>query len=169
MGFKEAVRTGLRKWITFSGRASRSEYWWFYLGTVFLTLGVIALWAIPFLIIVLIIGDGLGGAVGGFLVWPVVIVAGLASLWIYIALMSALVRRLHDRNLSGWWLLAYIGLSFMAGASGVISPVLALILNVVSIIAALALFVVTVLRGTPGDNRYGPDPLVALRPEQVFE
>jgi uncharacterized membrane protein YhaH (DUF805 family) len=47
------------------------------------------------------------------------------------------IRRLHDRDMSGWWLL----------------------LMLVPVIGSLALLVLYVLPGTPGPNRFGPDPL----------
>ncbi|MEO1551072.1 MAG: DUF805 domain-containing protein [Pseudomonadota bacterium] len=160
MGLKEAVRTGLRKWITFSGRASRAEYWWFYLGSTLIMLAVIAVAALLVM--------GLSNA-PQVLFWPIGIVVGLVLLWLYIAQLSAFVRRFHDRNLSGWWILGYIGLSAMGGALGELAPGIGLIASILMFAAAIAVFVITVLRGTEGANAFGPDPLVEQRPEQVFE
>ena len=53
------------------------------------------------------------------------------------------VRRLHDRDMSGWWYLGYLVASFI--------PLL-------NFIAMIAFLVIMFLDGTPGPNRYGPDP-----------
>jgi uncharacterized membrane protein YhaH (DUF805 family) len=57
--------------------------------------------------------------------------------------MAVSVRRLHDRDLSGWWYLAVI-------VTGVFPRLAAL--------SSLAFLIVTLLPGTPGPNRFGPDP-----------
>lgn len=91
MTFAEAVRVCLKdKYCCFRGRASRSEFWWFML-----CIGLINLCA--------------GLALSPF---PPTTAMGLNFL-ISLALLSpnlgVTVRRLHDRNLSGWWLLVPIG------------------------------------------------------------
>jgi uncharacterized membrane protein YhaH (DUF805 family) len=53
------------------------------------------------------------------------------------------VRRLHDRNMSGWWYLGFIVLSLVP---------------VIGFIASIAMIVIFLLPGTPGPNKYGPDP-----------
>ena len=60
----------------FTGRASRSEYWWFYLFTVLATAAA----------------DTLGGSVGN-----------LASLAFFLPGLALVARRLHDTGRSGWW------------------------------------------------------------------
>jgi len=65
---------------------------------------------------------------------------GLATL---IPSIAVGVRRLHDRDMSGWW---YLGLFV-----GMIIPL-------VNFIAAIAFLVLMLLPGTPGPNRFGPDP-----------
>jgi uncharacterized membrane protein YhaH (DUF805 family) len=62
----------------FNGRASRSEYWWFYLFTVIVTAAA----------------DTFGGTLGN-----------LASLAFFLPGLALLVRRLHDVGRSGWWVL----------------------------------------------------------------
>ncbi len=94
MSFAEAVTIVLRhKYATFSGRARRCEYWWFYLAEL-LAIGVV--WIVLGLIAYLTEGSE---AVGG--------IAGLAILVIYLALLvpstAVLVRRLHDTGRTGWW------------------------------------------------------------------
>lgn len=61
----------------------------------------------------------------------------------FIPSLAVTVRRLHDRDMSGWW---YLGLA-VAG-----------VLPYVGFIASIALLVLMVLPGTPGSNRFGLDP-----------
>ncbi|MEM6466930.1 MAG: DUF805 domain-containing protein [Pseudomonadota bacterium] len=161
MGLREAMGTGLRKWVTFSGRASRSEYWWFYLGGTLILYGLMLVVAVPLIL--------LSANTAPFVIWPLLIVFTVMSVWINIAFISALVRRLHDRNLSGWWVLAAFGAAIVVSAIGASIPSLSFAGNVILVLMALGFIVVTLLRGTHGDNRYGPDPLMIERPEQIFE
>ena len=78
MGIQQAFVTCLRKYADFSGRATRSEYWWFVLCEV-LILGIASL-----------ISDTLPGLFALALVLPALAVGA---------------RRLHDTGRSGWWLL----------------------------------------------------------------
>lgn len=68
------------------------------------------------------------------------VVWGLAVL---VPNIAVTVRRLHDRDLSGWW---YLGL-FVAG-----------LIPVINFLSGIAFFVVMCLKGTNGPNRFGPDP-----------
>jgi uncharacterized membrane protein YhaH (DUF805 family) len=81
----EAVRSGLSKYATFSGRARRSEYWWFTLFAVLAVLVGVALdVAIP-------LSDEFN------------VFAPLVLLGLFLPQLSVLVRRLHDTGRSGWW------------------------------------------------------------------
>ena len=93
MSFTEAISDAFSKYATFSGRSSRSAYWWFYL------FGVLVLVA------ALIIDYALG--TGG-------IIYALAALALLLPNLAVLVRRLHDAGHSAWWLL--IGLIPLIGA-----------------------------------------------------
>jgi uncharacterized membrane protein YhaH (DUF805 family) len=79
---------GFKKYATFSGRATRSEYWYFTLITV-------------------IIGILLSGidVILGTYNWDVEIglLGGIFSLVIFIPSLALFVRRLHDTNRTGWW------------------------------------------------------------------
>ncbi|MBB2750356.1 UNVERIFIED_ORG: uncharacterized membrane protein YhaH (DUF805 family) [Rhizobium aethiopicum] len=144
MGFTEAIRTVLKqKYATFSGRASRSEYWWFML------FYFLALFVLGFLAGVLAFATSGGGAASP--VSYAVVICGLAILAVFLPLISLTVRRFHDRNISGWWYLAIFVLSFIP---------------YVGIVAGLAILVISVLPGTEGPNKFGPDP---LRPEARAE
>lgn len=139
MGFTEAVRTVLReKYATFQGRALRSEFWWFALFIILveiLMVGVLALATNGF-------QDFETGTIGGFAIF-LMIVFGIFGLFIFIPTIAVTVRRFHDVNLSGWW---YLGLT-LAG-----------IIPFVGFVASIATFVITVLKGTDGPNKFGPDP-----------
>ena len=76
MTFQESITTCFKKYADFSGRASRSEYWWFIL-FYFLASGACS-----------IISQTLGG---------------LFSLAVLLPSLAAASRRLHDTNRSGWW------------------------------------------------------------------
>lgn len=114
MTFQQSIRTCLNKYIDVEGRASRSEYWWFAL----------------FNLIMIIVASLLDMVIGLPIFYAIV------SLGLLAPAICAGVRRLHDRDMSGWWMLLML------------VPLINLIL--------LILFL---LRGTTGQNRFGPDPL----------
>jgi uncharacterized membrane protein YhaH (DUF805 family) len=87
MGFTEAISSGFSNYVTFSGRASRSEYWYWTL----------------FAIIVAIVGAVIDAVVFSDMeLRPVGTILGLALLLPGIAVA---VRRLHDIDRTGWWFL----------------------------------------------------------------
>ena len=108
--FSEAFPMVMKKFATFSGRASRPEFWYFWL-TCFLVNFI-------FNMIVQLVGQE--SAVSNI----VAIVQGLFSLAVIIPYIAVAVRRLHDTNRTGWWclllLVPVIGwiilLIFLAGA-----------------------------------------------------
>lgn len=77
----------LKNYVTFSGRATRSEYWYF---TLFSTIAIF----------ILAIIDELLGTKG--------VLNGLYLLAVILPSLAVAVRRLHDINKSGWWLLLYL-------------------------------------------------------------
>src|SRR3954470_23751130 len=93
MTFTGAISDAFSKYATFSGRSSRSAYWWF------------SLFAFIVVIAALIVDEAAG--TGG-------IVYGLAVLGLFLPNLAVTVRRLHDSGHSGWWLL--IGLVPLIGA-----------------------------------------------------
>jgi uncharacterized membrane protein YhaH (DUF805 family) len=157
MGFGEAIATCLSKYFRFNGRARRSEYWWFVLFTILVTIaaGLVdqaAHLGMP--------GHG-----------PI---RSLASLLLLLPSQAVTVRRLHDTNNSGFLLLGFYVYVIVAvfaafwlfgwGWSGDwMGPQFkyALVLLGIAFVYALWLFVLTVLKGTDGPNKYGEDPLKA--------
>jgi uncharacterized membrane protein YhaH (DUF805 family) len=111
----------LKKYAVFSGRARRKEYWFF---TLFSTLISIAL-----AIVDSVIGTFSAEAGTGLL-------GGIYSLAVLIPGIAVSVRRLHDTDHSGWWLLIALA----------------------PCIGAIVLLVFMVTDSTPGDNQYGPSP-----------
>lgn len=76
----------------------------------------------------------------------------LYALFMLIPSIAVVVRRLHDRNLSGWWYLGLILVSWIP---------------LVGLVASVAFIVFMFLDGTPGPNRFGPDPKGRTN-EEVF-
>lgn len=157
MTFSDAVRTCLReKYATFSGRASRSEFWWFSL----------AMWLI-LMVAFLVLGGlfaTLGSTAGGFGTGAMVLMALGAILYLalLIPFFSVTVRRFHDRNLSGWW---YLGIFALSMVSNFAPENVALL--VIAGLASIATLVICVLKGTQGPNKFGPDPL-GSNAEEIF-
>ena len=97
MGFMDAVTTVLRnKYATFSGRATRSEYWWSYLGIVVISM-VLQIVALVGAFALGSLNEGLG------LLFGLVGLVGVFAL--IIPSLTVSVRRLHDTGKSGWMLL----------------------------------------------------------------
>ena len=124
MGFGDAVRSAFNKYATFEGRAARSEYWWFGLFIVIVSV-VLSYIDMGILHTTYAMGTSQAG-----------ILSGIFSLAMLLPALGVAVRRLHDVDRSGWWLL--IGLTGIGG---------------------LVLLYWYVTRGTVGPNSYGPDPL----------
>lgn len=79
------------------------------------------------------------------------IIVYVLYIWISLAIIT---KRLHDRNMSGWWQLAPLGFGILT-----IIPVIGLLFGLASIICGIWLFVVCgFLPGTPGSNNFGADP-----------
>ncbi|MGO6785314.1 DUF805 domain-containing protein [Rhizobium ruizarguesonis] len=147
MGFTDAVGTALvQKYATFSGRASRSEYWWFVLFyfTVLFAIGIACLVTSSFSDF----RDGVPPPVG-----LLVFIGGLTWLAMFLPQVALQVRRFHDRNISAWWYLALFGGGFVP---------------YFNVIAGIAILVICLLPGTEGPNKYGPDPLRPQARAEVF-
>jgi uncharacterized membrane protein YhaH (DUF805 family) len=135
MGFGQAVRTCFGKYADFSGRATRPEFWWFFLFSTLVSLVA----TIPFYVLIGLLAASENGAGTGVLtvliiVWTIIVV--LLSIGLIIPLLAVGARRLHDYGQTAWLLLLY----FIPCGN-------------------IALIVLWALDGTPGDNPYGPRPL----------
>ncbi|MEZ5094121.1 DUF805 domain-containing protein [Nocardioides sp.] len=115
MSFGEAVSSVLNQYVGFEGRARRREYWFWVLALVLAE-------------IVAGIVYGMSHTLGGILL----AIIGIGTI---VPTIAVSIRRLHDTDRSGWWLL--LGLVPFG---------------------ALVLWVFYLMDGTPGDNQYGPSP-----------
>ncbi len=97
MSFTDAVRTCLSKYVDFSGRARRSEYWWFAL----------------LVILAGVVGNLLDGLFGTRSDFGAGAIQGLINLALLLPSLAVAVRRLHDTSRTGWWIL--IGLVPVVG------------------------------------------------------
>tara|TARA_B100000242_G_scaffold275848_1_gene231267 strand:+ start:1230 stop:1604 length:375 start_codon:yes stop_codon:yes gene_type:complete len=113
MTFGESVSTCIKKYFVFEGRASRSEYWWFQL--------IVS----PSYFISTVFENDIAYIFLGI------------TLFTLIPAISAGVRRLHDTNRSGFFLL----------------------ISFIPFIGGLVLLFFLIPEGTKGKNRFGPDPL----------
>lgn len=131
--FTYAKEVVTKNYANFQGRARRKEYWGSFL---FYMIFYIVLEIILGLFVG--VGAGVSGsedvAIGGSLVASIVLL--LVSLGLLLPSIAVAVRRLHDTDRSGWWLL--IGL--------------------IPLIGGIVLIVFFCLEGTKGDNRFGADP-----------
>ncbi len=110
----------LKKYALFSGRAGREEFWYFTLFSMLISTGLIVI-----------------DAVYGFRIG-----SGLSVLTLFYSLgvlcpsIAVGIRRLHDTNRNGWWMLLYL----------------------LPFIGTLILIVFLATDGTPGQNSYGLSP-----------
>ena len=146
MGFREAVTVCIQDYYTFTGRARRSEYWWFFL-------------------FILVASNLL--AVVDLILFGEDMVLGLSGLFALLALIPQLAvawRRMHDTGRPGWFNLlpvaplALLLPSLVIGRS-LFDPADAIILFYFSlIISAIVVLVWLVLPSQSGENRFGPEP-----------
>lgn len=142
---------------SFAGRLNRGKYWLVILINVIVWLA--------FAIIALTLGAGFEqfGSMGG-----VGLAAGLIGLAaivfsIWTGLASA-VKRLHDREKSGWWILLFWVVPAILNivASTTMADLAGIAVTIVSFGISLWGFIeIACLKGTTGPNAYGPDPLPA--------
>jgi uncharacterized membrane protein YhaH (DUF805 family) len=114
MDFSQAIASGFQNYVNFSGRSPRSAYWYWTLFAVIV--GIVTA------IIDNVIGVGITNTI--------------ASLALFLPGLAVSVRRLHDIDRTGWWVLIAL-----------------------TIIGIFLLIYWYCQPGTPGDNRYGPNPL----------
>ena len=135
MDFMTAVRTCFSKYVTFAGRARRSEFWFFVLFTF--VVGLVASF------IDFVLGtDDFNNDTG--------LVNTLSGLALFLPSIAVAARRLHDIGRSGWWQL--VGLVSIPVI--VVVPLLGLLVALASIILLLVWFCVD----SGPDNQYGPHP-----------
>jgi uncharacterized membrane protein YhaH (DUF805 family) len=119
MGFGQAISSGFSNYVNFSDRACRSEFW-FWMLAYYIGLAVVA-----------VIDYGVLGTSA---------ISGLYMLAVFLPTLAVGIRRLHDLDRTGWWIL----------------------LGLIPLIGPIILIVWFCSRGTAGPNRFGPDPLGAI-------
>ncbi|WP_343519051.1 DUF805 domain-containing protein [Sphingomonas sp.] len=137
------VLTPYRRYFDFTGRSIRTEFW------TFLPLWLAVLWSLRTVDSQLLLMDN----------------GPLRGVFIFVTLVPALavtVRRLHDANRTGWWVLLPFTAIFLAliaiplGAET--HDVMSLAIGVSVFLGPLALLVLLAWKGTRGPNRFGADP-----------
>jgi len=131
MSFLDSISTCFSKYITFSGRATRSEFWWF--------------------VLFLLVGQMIAGAADSAIFGDKVVIMGgmefsytagyfgnIFALVTFLPAWAVEVRRLHDTGRSGWWILLWL----------------------IPLIGFIILLIWLIGKGSEGDNAYGADPLV---------
>ncbi len=180
MNMKEAVVSGYRKSFQKRGRASRSEFWYFFLWYAILEV------MDPLLKRGLMASDRSGQPslvlLLGAMVFSVFVILSAYPL------VAVQIRRLHDVGKSGWWIVASIMVSaategvivwktFAALKTHTLAPFVRSLVSgdhrgfvigvLVGLIATMALgitvFIFTVLPSQPEENVYGPNPLGSQR------
>jgi uncharacterized membrane protein YhaH (DUF805 family) len=138
MSFPEAVRSVVTKYVGFSGRARRSEYWWFAL--LMNVLGWVFFSVMFFGVLTSLTEVGAPNhataLVTGGVSLVALVVADVSILALALPHMAVTVRRLHDTNRSGWFYL----------------------ISFVPLIGSIMLLVVLTEDSTRGPNAYGPSP-----------
>ena len=126
-----------KHYVDFHGRARRSEFWWYILVVVILGL------------IVGLIGRLIGTT----------ILSSLLSLALLLPNLGVAVRRLHDVNKSGWWILLPLAPMILAFIfMFMFQLTIAGILGLVTLATWILLIYWYAQPGTAGQNPYGPDP-----------
>ncbi len=126
----EWYKLALSRWSQFDGRSRRAEYWWF---------GLINLVTLVVLYVVALGATRVSSGDFGIASIGLVGIAGLYALAMIVPGLAVAVRRLHDTDKSGWWLLL-----------GVIP--------IVNYLGGLILLIFYFTDGTRGPNRFGPSP-----------
>jgi uncharacterized membrane protein YhaH (DUF805 family) len=120
MEFGQAITSGFANYVNFKGRACRSEFWYW---TLFAVLASLA-----------------ANIIDGFLLLTsgAALLSTLVGLGLLLPGLAVGVRRLHDIDRTGWWVL----IAF-------------------TLIGLIVLIYWDCLKGTDGPNQYGPDPLAS--------
>ena len=148
---------------SFRGRFNRARYWLFILLYILTLVLIIALGGS------FIFAGAAGGGVAGMAVSTVLFSIALLIFFLFatVASIAVSVKRLHDRDKSGWWALIFLlAPALLSGIAEAANPSpdemsgTGLLFALLSLAMAIWAFVeLGVLRGTIGDNKYGPDPV----------
>lgn len=122
----ESMLLPLKRYAQFDGRSSRREYWMFHL--------------LQTVILIVLIGISVAADFAYIAVVPTVI--GVLFFGVILACfvpnLAVTIRRLHDTDKSGWFLLV----------------------GAIPLVGGIVMLVFLVLPGSPGENRFGPQPVI---------
>ena len=124
MTLVQATKSYFLRWRDFQGRSSRSEYWWAVL-SVFVISSLLGFFV------------GFFGALAGLSMTTIQLLIVPIQIFLTIASVALVIRRLHDTDRSGWWYLIFL-----------------------TIIGIFVLVIWYCQKGTEGENRFGKDPLL---------
>ena len=116
MNFVQSISSGFSNYVNFSDRAIRSEYWYWVL----------------FIVVCEIVTSIIDYAIG------INLTTGIFGLVTLLPSLAVAIRRLHDIDRSGWWIL----------------------LALIPLVGAIVLIIWYCTKGTAGQNRFGPDKLL---------
>jgi len=162
----------LRRFVDFAGRSRRMEFWiWFVL-----MLAVNIVFLITFFVVVggtaALMEAGREGAAAN----PTALIASmgilglvyfLVELALFLPSLAVTIRRLHDSDKSGWWVMIFWGpyllstvasLMQFAARDSVAPALISGIFSLIWLLSCLVMIVLCLLDGTRGPNRYGGDP-----------
>ena len=123
LNFFDAIKICLRKYFVIKGRASRSEYW--FLQLLFTPLAMyVGFWSDPV-------------STGTIDPPPLYILSTIIVIFLFIPAITSQIRRFHDRDKSGWFIL----------------------INFIPVVGWIIALVMLLDKGTPGKNRFGEYPL----------
>ena len=106
MSFGESVKTCFQKYVTFKGRARRSEYWWFWLLNLIVSIVTLELWLLNLIVsIVTLVLDYKLDMINIEFGIGALALSGLYTLIVFLPSLAVSVRRLHDTGHSGWYYL----------------------------------------------------------------
>lgn len=174
MSFGQAIKKCFKKYCVFKGRARRSEYWYWTLFVLLLSVGIEVLQGL--LSLPALFGKGSVGTLTTF----VNVFSGVISAATLLPSLGVTVRRLHDTNHSGWWLLAlyvleiaFLVLILGGMDSSIITGdvpdldfssmnttqiALLCLVGVFGFVLMIVLFIWYCIDSKPGTNKYGPNP-----------
>jgi uncharacterized membrane protein YhaH (DUF805 family) len=149
----------------FRGRINRAKYW---LAVLIYTLAVIAYTVLIFVVLGGVDADNLFSFAGaGLSIWAIGFLLIVVMTW---SGFATGVKRLHDRDKSGWWILLFwLGPSVIGGMQTMtVNPGMVMVYSLASLaIVIWGLVELGFLRGTSGANAYGPDPLGGFSSEPL--
>ena len=148
ISFSQAMKNTLThsKHFDFKGRSCRSEFWWSTLGLYLIILGLSFILGFLSYLRVKTDSASIAGILFVLLSLLLLIFASISLYILYTGIIMS-IRRLHDRNMRGWWYLMIL----------------------IPYVGSFVLLVLFCLKGTTGPNRFGPDPLGRMQSVEPFQ